>query len=282
MGTSTPSGGSRNNTPLVPTWLEQDTPPSSAPVDSDPQSMEPNLPGSFKLPIPPVDASRFTAARTSFSRFSSSGGVDKSNLGRALSSYVRSSCGGPKNAAIRMGPAISAGGRLVSFMADASGRGLEAALRRFNLQGLAGKPIQEVFLALTDFICPDGGSADEGLVRDAFIEMVAELAEDGVSSFDTITEDQLRTIIERFMTHSVKDRILNDIGSRVIEMPATNDAVIKVEGILHDFVAGAVHDAVGSMNESLLQVKPDSIQKQILKIYEASFGLIESIAGALI
>lgn len=103
------------------------------------------------------------------------------SLGRAVSHYVGSSSGGARTAAARMGSARGAGSRLLGFLSDAVARGATEALRSLNLDGLAGRPIEEIFLGLADYVCPDGGSIDEGIAREAFIETIADLAGAGIT-----------------------------------------------------------------------------------------------------
>ena len=170
MGTSSAFGGQGGGTPLVPSWLGDDgappaapdgAPPDGAPLDGVPaDGVPPATPPAppARPPMPPVaDPKRFSAARNNFSRFAGSGGNDRKSLGRAVSHYVGSSSGGARTAAARMGSARGTGSRLVSFLSDAVARGATEALRSLNLGALAGRPIEEIFLGLADYVCPDGG-----------------------------------------------------------------------------------------------------------------------------
>lgn len=127
-----------------------------------------------KTPSIPITttSNRFSAARENLSRFASSGGNDRRSLGRAISSYVRTSSGGAATAARRLAPSRTAAAGLATFLFSARSAGLGAALRRLNLNDLAGRPIQGVFLALTETLCPGGGTIDEAIARDAFIETI--------------------------------------------------------------------------------------------------------------
>jgi hypothetical protein len=74
-----------------------------------------------------------------------------------------------------MGSSRGASAGLVRFLNDASANGVREALRTLNLESLPGRPIEEVFAGLADYICPEGGSIDEGIARDAFVETIADL-----------------------------------------------------------------------------------------------------------
>jgi hypothetical protein len=242
MGTSSAFGGQGGGTPLVPSWLGDGGAPSAAPSGlpdgTPPDSAPPGAPPVEqpadgapspaatpslipRTPIPPAaDPSRFSTARNNFSRFSGSGGSDRRSLGRAVSHYVASSSGGPRTAAARMGSARGASSRLLGFLSDTVARGATEALRALNLGALAGRPIEEVFLGLVDYVCPDGGSIDEGIARAAFVETIVNLADAGVTDLDSLTTDQMQTVFELYATNAIEARLCNDIGAKVITLPS--------------------------------------------------------------
>ncbi len=159
MGTSNAYGGAGGGTPLIPSWLQDDgagggaTPPSDgstpAPAAGAPPAVPP-APAPRPVILAAGAADRFTGARSSFSRFASSGGSDRRGVGRAVSRYVSTSAGGSHRAAQRMGSSRGAGAGLVRFLNDASVNGVREALRALNLESLAGRPIEEVFAGLAD------------------------------------------------------------------------------------------------------------------------------------
>lgn len=214
MGTSNAFGGPGNNTPLIPTWLEPETPAlpatPNAPVplpDVDGQedqdsSKETNSPVS-QAP-PPY---RFTTARTHMTNFASSG--NSVNLGRAVSHYVSISSGGARRAARKMGSSRKTGAQLLNFLSDTVTRGARDALQTLHLENLAGLPIGEIFLGMIDYVCPDGGTVDEGIARDAFIETIADLAENGITDLDSLNSEQMRTVFELYVTHTIVNRLYN-------------------------------------------------------------------------
>ena len=166
MGTSGSYGGAGNGSPLIPGFLNDPTPASAPVIPSAPLPNAP-LTSSPPTPLTPPGApqprpaptqtpmpARFSAPRGNFSRFARSGGADRAALGRALSGYVSSAAGGSRQAARRMGASRGAGARLLSFLSDAQSRGPVEALRSLNLQALAGRPIEEVFLGIAEYVCP--------------------------------------------------------------------------------------------------------------------------------
>ena len=278
MGTSSPFGGAGPASPLIPPWLDDDTAPD--PPHEEPEQEAPETPQGPPDPPPPTpepEPDRYRVARSNFSRFASSGGRDRQALGRALGGYVRTAAGGSRTAAARMAPSTRAAGRLASFFSSTRTEGAIAALRRFDLDALAGRPVVEVLAALTDFICPEGGNLDDSIARDAFIETLVELADGEPIEFEALTTDQMVVVLESFVSRSIVDRIVNDIGLRAIELPADILAVERIQQQLTDFVRGAVGDALTRTGASGALDGGD-IDRLMQQVYVTAFDLLEVMA----
>lgn len=286
MGTSTAYGGPNGGTPLVPSWLGPDgdgdapgtpaVPGGDLPAPGSPPPAPDNRPA---IPTP-VDPNRFTGARNNFTRFAHSGGIDRASLGRAVAGYVSTAAGGARQAAQRMGASRSAGTRLLSFLTDAQARGAREALRELNLEGLAGRPIDEVFVGLADYICPDGGTVDEGIAREAFVETIIELASLGVTDLDALTPDQMQTVFELYATHAIEARLCNDIGTKAITMPSNTPAAFRVQEQLRDFIRNGVSDALTAAREETPTLTQDRVQSFVDLVYERAFGILQALGDA--
>ncbi|MBU1386905.1 MAG: hypothetical protein KKE62_14195 [Proteobacteria bacterium] len=286
MGTSSAYGGPGGVTPLVPSWLEPDdvgeksplAAPDSEPSDT-PSAPEPEVPTPPNRPEIPAlgDSQRFTGSRNNFTRFAHSGGTDRASLGRAVSGYVSTSSGGARQAAQRMGASRGAGTRLLNFLTTAQSQGATAALRALNLEGLSGRPIDEVFLGLADYICPNVGTVDEGIAREAFIETIIELTTLGVTDLDALTPDQMQTVFELYATHAIEARLCNDIGTKVITAPADAQTAIIVQNQLHDFIRNAVSDALTVSRIETPVLTQDLVLSFVDKVYERAFEILEAL-----
>jgi hypothetical protein len=179
-----------------------------------------------------------------------------------------------------MGSSRQAGARLYSFLANAQTQGPAQALRQLNLQALAGRPVDEVFLGIAEYVCPIGGTVDEGIARDAFVEMIADLADQGITDFDTLTPDQMQTVFEIFATHAIEARICNDIGKNSITLPADVGAVERVQVQLHDFVLRAVSDALATPPGAGGTLTPDQALQRVDAVYEAAFEMLQTLGEA--
>lgn len=300
MGTSNSFPGPGNDTPLVPDWLDEDDSPLPEVPGEQPQPY-PTGPDEEPKPAPEApdgepnsepetnpDTSpafqptpnRFTAARTYLSRFSSSGGSDRTSLGRGISHYVTTSSGGSRTAAHRMGSARRAGTKLLGFLRDTVERGVEEALGALKFDSLAGRPIEEVFLGMIDYICPDGGNIDEGIARDAFIETIAELAGNGITSLDDLNISQMQTVFELYTTHTIEGRILNDIGPKAIQFPEDARAAAHIQSQLYDFIRRGVTDAMNMARDTLVSLTQRNIQQFIDQIYDAAFEILLSLGAS--
>lgn len=255
MGTSNSSKGPGPRTPLVPSWLG-DPGPKSTPPDIPPQ--------------------RFRYPKGEFTRFINSGGHDRHHLGRALSDYVTNSTGGAANAARRMGAATVTASSLLHLLSNIRDEGAEEALKTLNLEGLAHQPIQKVFEALADALCPDGGRIDEGIAREAFSAVLGDLDQLDIKDLEDIEETHIESILETFIWRSIELRILNDIGIRIVDLPTDAKAVQRIESEVGAFVQGAVRDAIAHELQHSNDLSAKQAQRIIEKIYSAAFELIRA------
>jgi hypothetical protein len=283
MGTSNSYGGPGGGTPLVPSWLDS--------IDSgdseDGNNNDNNKVGNDgKPPTAPANrptvavgsSGRFTNPRTNFTKFVKSGGRDRSKLGRSISSYVSKSNGGSRNSAKRLGSSRIATANLLNFFSSVQKQGSTAALQALNLGDLVGKSVEEIFLGLSDYLCPDGGNVDEGIARSAFIETIAELATSGITEIDSLTPDQMQAVLEIFATHAIEERLCNDIGTKICIAAENFQAFEKVQTQLHDFINRSVSDAFTKANINIKSVTPAKAQTLIDNVYESSFVILQAMA----
>lgn len=289
MGTSSAYGGPGGSTPLIPSWLEPDIIGDGLPLNApdsgsehDPQELEPKTPSPPNRPEIPAlaDPNRFSGPRNNFTRFARSGGSDRASLGRAVSGYVSTASGGARKAARHMGASRGAGARLLNFLTEAQVHGAKEALKTLNLEGLAGRPIDEVFLGLADYICPNVGTVDEGIAREAFVETIIELTTIGVTDLDALTPDQMQTVFEMYATHAIEARLCNDIGTKIITAPADAQTAIRVQEQLRDFICNAVSDALTTARTETPTLTQDLALSFVDSVYERAFDILQALGDA--
>lgn len=251
MGTSGPSRGPNSNTPLVPTWLDEPDAGamSGAEYDSSGGTEAPEDQGEQNntFPRPEIEPApqpaRFRRGRKNFSSFARSGGNNRGALRRAVRDYVRSGTGGSGRAMRRMGASRVAAGRMLSVFREFQRDGIHETLRRHNLENLVGRPAVEVFLGLTDVICRDGGSIDEGIARDAWLETIVDLDQLGIENLEELSSEQLVEVFLTFAAHAIETRLFQDIGTNGFRMATDLPTIEAVEAQLHDYIRRAMRDA---------------------------------------
>lgn len=265
MGTSTHNGGQKGGTPLVPSWLEQ------------PDSNSQNEPSNDINPIPPVgDADRFRAPRGEFTRYINSGGRN-GGLGRkSVSNYVKNSLGGSSNATQRMGAARSSSARLLNIAGAFAAGGAQAVEKYLSIDDLSSQTASDALIAITDFVCPDGGPQDEGIARAAYISAIEESPEMVTIKFKDMSSEQIMLIVERTMTNAIFNRITNDIGNKIILLPQDRNTSETLVGQMKDFVKGAVSDAVSSLNMRAGSIRQADSLKVVDKVYKTAFDILIS------
>lgn len=282
MGTSKAYGGPASG--LVPSFVDNPPPPTVprpqvAPVSAPSQADAPGTSGQSTVPRPADTGgagTSFRGARTNFSKFANTG--SRSSLGRAMSSYVRGGTGGARRASRRMGSSQVAARGILGIVRDIQQVGPEQALRQLNLGNLAGQPATDVFVALMEFICPPGGAVDEGIARRAMVETIADMADAGVGSFDTLSHEQLNDVFLDFVVHSIEGRVMADMGGRGITLPDDVAAVEYMQDQLHDFVSGATRGQLAGRLDGIANLSDRDIEVKVNQIYEAAFDLI-AVAG---
>lgn len=274
MGTSKAYGGPA--TGLVPDFVDNPpgpTLPSHLPSQGDDQSQEP----SPSAPVTPPDSSgagMLSSPKGDFTRYTRSG--SRSALGKALVNYVRNGTGGSGRASRRMGSSKVAAGGLLSILGDFQQGGATQALQRFNLGGLSGQPAATVFITLIEFLCPPGGSVDEGIARQAMLDTISDMSESGLDSFDELTSEQLQEVFIGFVVHSIEGRVMADIGHNAIKLPEDIQAIGDIQATLHDFIDTATRTHLRDEIAQTGGLSGSAVESKVEQIYEYAFELIAS------
>lgn len=291
MGTSSQSTGPNSKTPLVPSWLEpsSDAPPMGSPdqdgQDGNEQENTPeNVPNDSQpnpTPLSPQFSDipqRFRVPKTNFNRFISSGGLDRNSLKRGVSSYVRTGTGGARNATVKMGASLNSAYRVANVLRSINTQNVQSTLNSLNLGHLLNKPVTEIFTGLTEYICPPGGLIDESLSRDAWIETIVEISEQNMNDLDSLNEDQLREIFALYVSHSIENRIIQDIGSSLVERSLSVDDYNRIDANLHEYILGSVRDTL-SRNSNVFSIDSREVQNLVFRLYQDTWNFLESMTG---
>ena len=260
MGTSTSNRGQSGRTPMVPTWL-----------DGENNNDNNTIPAQ-------ADAERFRVPRSNFTRYVNSGGRNSGSLHKSVSQYVRQSLGGAKNATSRLGASRTSTARLMSVISSIAGRGVAETSKTFGLGDLIGKNASDVFLEIMDFVCPDGGSTDEGIARSSYIETIESMPELSVTPIENMTEQQFLIFTETYMSNVIQERLLNDIGNKTISLPDDIGTVQMIQEQLGEYIQGAVSDAMTQLNVEIRNIDSTQTRAIVDSVYEKSYAILESLS----
>lgn len=289
MGTSSAYSGPALG--LVPDWVDGvesdmdvggdgDAPPqdnTGGPTDAGQDldsGQQPDQDGDPTVAPPASSASDFQYARGQFTRFANGGG--EKALGRALNGYVSAADGGA-GAARRMPSATRVASGIAGLASHFANEGPVATLARFNLQDLAGRPAAEVLEMVADAICPDGGTIDEAIARDAMLEAIADLAADDLGAFDEMSPDQLNDFLCDVIARSIVTKVLNEIGTNALHGSASDADFREAEQITRDYTHGCVRDALGSRFEFVSRPTQSEIDNSISEVFSDAFDMLGAV-----
>lgn len=259
MGTSTSNQGQSGRTPMVPSWLDDNNYDNNT--------------------IPTQgDSERFRIPRGDFTRYVNSGGRDSENLHKSVSQYVKHSLGGAKNATSRLGASRNSTARLISVVSSIAGKGIVETSKVFGLGDLIGKNAGDVFLEIIDFVCPDGGSTDEGIARSSYIETIESMPELSVTPIENMSEQQFLIFTEAYMSNVIQERLLNDIGNKTISLPDDIGTVQMIQDQLSEYIHGAVSDAITQLKVQIRNIDSTQTKAIVDSVYNMSYSILESLS----
>lgn len=258
MGTSTSNPGQKGKTPLIPSWLDDD--------NSPPQ---------------PQTSDRFSPSRTNFTRFINDNRLGSTrggrHLNRAVSHYVKKSLGGSSNATVRLGAARTSAARMFSVFNSIIAHGIYATQRSFKLGDIIGKKASEALLMIAAFVCPDGGSTDEGIARDSYIEAIIAMPELQEKNIETLSPPEFLAFTQHYMAKVIEERLINDIGTKSFSLPDSVAQIDEIQRQLSGFINGAVSDAVTKLHIDISQIDSSQVKSIVDSIYKKSYDLLAGL-----
>ena len=144
---------------------------------------------------------------------------------------------------------------------------------------MVGLPIEDIFVELMDRLCPADGSIDSAIAREAFAETIADLAAAEVTDFERLDLDQIRMIFELYVAHSIELRIFNDIGVKGVSVPQDHNAALVVQQQLHEYILGAVKDAMSDKLQNGAQLSEDEIARIVREVYQSAFDIVNTLSS---
>ena len=282
MGTSTSNRGQSGTTPLVPSWLDDKgigiAPPITPlkPTENlSPQSGVQKEPAKPEVEKP--EPRRFAVPRSNFTRYIKAGESGGGSLQRATSSYVRHSVGGSQNATKRLGSARNSTAKLFSIVGGFVNNGVTSTARIYHLGDIIGQAAKDAFLFIMDFVCPDGGTTEEGIARSAYIEALATMPDWDNKLIEDLTPNEFLVFIEIYMANVIEERIVNDIGNKMITLPTDVAEIDNLQQQLKEFIKGAVSDAISKLKVDIKNINTSQTQSIVDSVYKTAFDIISDL-----
>jgi hypothetical protein len=173
-----------------------------------------------------------------------------------------------------MGASRNAARGLLGVLRDFQRDGVNATLRRLNLADLVGRSLEEMFTGLTDVVCTDGGSIDEGIALDAWLETVADLEVLNVTDPAAVMPEQLRDIFIIFIAHTIEGRLLQDIGANGLKLAPDLAAIEAFENQLSDYIRRSVRDSFSTDISTPATLSDRQIQDIVDRTYRDAWELL--------
>lgn len=271
MGTSTSNRGQNGKTPLVPSWLDDDENDTVSPKAEIPDEKFQQHDG-----ILAYDSKRFINPRSNFTRYVNSDGQANDSLHRAVSSYVRHSAGGSKNATMRLGAARRSTAQLASIMSGFASGNISAIANKFNLGDIIGKPAREVFIRIMDFVCPDGGNTDEGIARSAYIEALLSMPDLENKQIESLSPPEFLAFTEIYMADVVQQKLINDIGNKMFSLPNDITSIENIEKQMKEFIQNTITDSISRLNIDIRNINQQQAQDVVDSVYKTAFDIMVS------
>lgn len=196
---------------------------------------------------------------------------------KSIANYVRNSMGGSRNATLRLGAARNSSSRFLNITGIFASGGAQAVEQYLSLENLTKKNAMDALLAITDFICPDGGPQDEGIARNAYITAIEESPELASIPFEELTAEQMLLIVQKSMVNIVCGRIINDIGNKIIMLPENMDIAEKLVIQIKEFIKGAISDAISKLKIDINNLSQRKSIDIIDAVYQTAFEIIAEV-----
>jgi hypothetical protein len=191
-------------------------------------------------------------------------------LGGAIAATAGATAG--KTAAVQLG----------QFLSTAAISGLDAALQQQGLVALSGSNTTDVLVELVDRLAGTGRTLEEATARAAMVTVL----EREFSQAETFADlDQLCTealdstgvsrILESFLAEYVYQRMVEEIGDRLVNGAVSSTDLCRVEQDLHDFITADVKFESTRTDLLTLNWEGAEAQRFIEELLQDAYGQLE-------
>ena len=275
MGTSASSSGPGAGVPLVPSWVPDAVAADQPQPDGD--QADGAVDGGAAATRQPAElapAGRFRGARTNLGKFGRTGSTR--NLRRGVAQYTRKGLGGSARAAQRMGGTARKAGVLYGVLDSLSSGTASPVELGVDPQALSGKPAREAIDYIAEAISPIDGTQDAEAARESVALALAELVgQEPDTDLTSLTEDQIRQVVESYIGNDIAKRIELDVGKAVFTKAPDAVTAVRRMGQLRRYVRQSVAASLRKLRHAGEPFSRQSAARLAQRVIRDTFDVFE-------
>jgi hypothetical protein len=165
----------------------------------------------------------------------------------------------------------------LTILSSIANRGVAETQETYNLGEIIGNKASDVLIMLTDFVCPDGGPTDEGIVRDSYIDAIISFPELGEKNIEEMTPVELLAFTEIYMANIIEARLVNDIGNKMFSLPENINEINDLQQQIKEYINGAVSDAVEKLGVDILKINSTNAKDIVESVYKKTYDILAGL-----
>lgn len=215
----------------------------------------------------------WSAAKSAITKTS---GGSKSGIRRAVSSYTKA-LGGAKSAAKKSKVAQSITVGIYDLFSGPSGQ-VRENLENIGIE-LEGRSNRDIFNEICKHLAPTPDDLDNSIANKALNETISEIvSEEGFDTSDlgVFNAEMLNKMVSGFITNYIFEKLIHQTGYGMLTKGKSPQEIETAEENLKDYIGSIVkHVVKKNLREGMSK---RDVRKMINKLYETSYGVMESMA----
>ncbi len=94
---------------------------------------------------------------------------------------------------------------------------------------------------------------------------------------ESLTPTEFLVFTEIYMANVIEERIVNDIGNKVITLPKDVAQIDNLQQQMKEFIKGAVSDAVSKLNVDIKNIDTSQTQSIVDSVYVKAFDILSDL-----
>lgn len=191
-----------------------------------------------------------------------------------MPAYAQSVAIGRTRLVYEVGSARSAAINALKLFQEIQRYGFTRTLRKFNLEKFLGRPVSEIFAALTDIVCECGESIDRPVARDAWLYAILKLVEANIKDYRTLTQDMIGELYLIFIVRSIETIMYKEISTNGVKFSKNLDRTQNIDQQIQDYIQGRVRDGFNGRLEDLWTVTSIEVAEIVDRVGHEALHLV--------